>query len=206
MARSASRRSATGLVLVLLAVVAASVILRSSQSAFAGVHGVRGAQQCTISVVTRRVAEGDMLPSMELDEGPDAKVNLLDLFKGKKGILFAVPGAFTGTCSNKHLPSYTESFDELKAAGAEVIACLSVNDPFVMEEWGKAKGTEGKVVMLADPGCQVTKALDMELDASAKLGNIRSQRYAMLIDDGKVVKIGKDDDAYAAFMLEALKA
>merc|ERR1719195_576481 len=154
----------------------------------------------------RKFSEGDMLPSIDVDEGrPGETVNVLELFRGKKGILFAVPGAFTPTCSEKHLPGYIEGAEELKAAGAEVVACVSVNDAFVMSAWGKHKEAEGKVRMLADAKCELTKALDMELDASAKLGNVRSQRYAMIIDDGKVVKLGMDDDAFAPLILDALK-
>merc|ERR1712066_737920 len=106
----------------------------------------------------------------------------------------------------KHLPGYINDAAELKSAGVEVIACVSVNDPFVMAAWGKDQEAEGKVRMLADSKCELTKALDMELDATEKLGTIRSKRYAMLIEDGKITKLGMDDDAYAPFMLDALKA
>merc|ERR1719490_141161 len=154
----------------------------------------------------RKAAEGDTLPSIEVDESkPGDAVNVLELFKGKKGILFAVPGAFTPTCSEKHLPGYLENAAELKAAGAEVIACVAVNDPFVMAAWGKDQGAEDKVRMLADTKCELTKALDMELDATSKLGTVRSKRYAMIVDDGKITKMGMDDDAFAPTMLEALK-
>ncbi|CAJ1392093.1 unnamed protein product [Effrenium voratum] len=161
--------------------------------------------QCRITVA-RRAAEGDSLPSVDLDEGkPGETVNVAELFKGKKGVLFAVPGAFTPTCSEKHLPGYIDQADELKAAGAEVVACVSVNDAFVMSAWGKQQKAEGKVRMLADAKCELTKALDMELDASAKLGNIRSERYALIIDDGKITKITKGEDSFAPEILAALK-
>merc|ERR1712043_60239 len=111
---------------------------------------------------------------------------------GRKGILFAVPGAFTPTCSEKHLPGFLEGAEELKRAGAEIIACVSVNDPFVMDAWGKQQGVDGKVRMLADTRCELTKALDMELDIADKLGSVRSKRYAMVIDDGKITKIRMD--------------
>merc|ERR1719204_2278687 len=130
--------------------------------------------------------EGDTLPSLEVEEGkPGETVNVRELFKGKKGILFAVPGAFTPTCSEKHLPGFLDGAEELKAAGAEVIACVSVNDPFVMAAWGKDQDAEGKVRMLADTKCELTKALDMELDIKDLLGSVRSKRYAMLVEDGK---------------------
>jgi len=167
---------------------------------------LRATPRCSVSLVSRNIAEGDSLPSVDVDEGkPGETVNVLDLFKGKKGVLFAVPGAFTPTCSEKHLPGFIEGADELKAAGAEVIACVSVNDPFVMAAWGKDQEAEGKVRMLADTKCELTKALDMELDATGKLGNVRSQRYAMIVDDGKVTKLGMDDGAFAPEMLSALK-
>merc|ERR1719287_46166 len=129
-----------------------------------------------------------MLPDVEVEENFGEKMSILDLFKGKKGILFALPG-------------YIEGAEELKAAGAEVVACVAVNDAFVMKAWGKQQETEGKVTMLADAGCQLTKALDMELDAAEKLGNVRSKRYAMIVDDGKITKIGMDDDSFAPEML-----
>eukprot|EP00434_Breviolum_minutum_P028388 symbB.v1.2.025112.t1/scaffold2421.1/size79598/1 len=161
--------------------------------------------QCRITIM-RHAAEGDALPSIDVDEGkPGEAVNVAELFKGKKGVLFAVPGAFTPTCSEKHLPGYIEKSEDLKAAGAEVVACVSVNDAFVMKAWGQQQKAEGKVRMLADAKCELTKALDMELDASAKLGNIRSERYAMIIDDGKITKIAKGEDSFAPEILAALK-
>eukprot|EP00438_Fugacium_kawagutii_P016138 Skav207694 [mRNA] locus=scaffold3057:122108:136054:- [translate_table: standard] len=155
---------------------------------------------------TQKVSVGDALPSIAVDEGkPGEEVNVAELFKGKKGILFAVPGAFTPTCSEKHLPGYIEKAEELKAAGAEVVACVSVNDAFVMKAWGEQQKVEGKVRMLADSKCELTKALGQELDASAKLGNIRSQRYAMIIDDGKITKIAMGEESFAPDILAALK-
>ncbi|CAL1170498.1 unnamed protein product [Cladocopium goreaui] len=206
--------------LVLLSGVA---LLRSffGSETFAGQgRGTTGAQ-CRITVL-RHAAEGDSLPSIEVDEGkPGEVVNVAELFKGtdaighfanagaassgKKGVLFAVPGAFTPTCSEKHLPGYIEKAEDLKAAGAEVVACVSVNDAFVMKAWGQQQKAEGKVRMLADAKCELTKALGMELDASAKLGNIRSERYAMIIDDGKITKITKGEDSFAPEILTALK-
>eukprot|EP00416_Gambierdiscus_australes_P043974 CAMPEP_0171095870 /NCGR_PEP_ID=MMETSP0766_2-20121228/43417_1 /TAXON_ID=439317 /ORGANISM="Gambierdiscus australes, Strain CAWD 149" /LENGTH=199 /DNA_ID=CAMNT_0011554735 /DNA_START=68 /DNA_END=667 /DNA_ORIENTATION=+ len=185
----------------LVAVLCVARTLLQVAPSFVGLRAARPA-----SAVVRRVAEGDMLPSVEVDEGkPGETVNVLELFKGKKGVLFAVPGAFTPTCSERHLPGFIEGAEELKAAGAEVIACVSVNDAFVMSAWGKAQEAEGKVRMLADAKLDLTKALDMELDATAKLGTVRSKRYAMLVEDGKVTKLGMDDDSFAPAMLEALK-
>jgi len=192
----------------LVVLLGAVALLRSffgTSESFVGTASPNAGPQCRISIA-RQAKEGDSLPSVEIDEGkPGEAVNVAELFKGKKGVLFAVPGAFTPTCSEKHLPGYIEQAEELKAAGAEVVACVSVNDAFVMKAWGEQQKAEGKVRMLADAKCELTKALDMELDASAKLGNIRSERYAMIIDDGKITKIAMGEDSFAPEILAALK-
>eukprot|EP01025_Chloroclados_australasicus_P043948 TRINITY_DN4724_c1_g1_i2.p1 TRINITY_DN4724_c1_g1~~TRINITY_DN4724_c1_g1_i2.p1 ORF type:complete len:163 (+),score=29.04 TRINITY_DN4724_c1_g1_i2:164-652(+) len=132
---------------------------------------------------------GDQLPDATLwENNPDGAVKIRELFAGKKGVIFAVPGAFTPTCSNSHLPSYIEKYDELVAAGVEVIVCVSVNDPFVMAAWGEKVGATGKVRMLSDKSYELTKPLGMELDATPKLGNVRSQRYSMIVVDN-VIKV-----------------
>ena len=141
------------------------------------------------------IKQGETLPSVELQENtPANKVNIRDLFKGKKGIIFGVPGAYTPTCSNSHLPGFVADYDKLKDAGVDVIACVSVNDAFVMSAWGKDKGVEGKVRMLADPTAAFTKAIDVGFDATAALGGVRSQRYAMVVEDGVVKAINVEPD------------
>ncbi|XP_041467850.1 peroxiredoxin-5, mitochondrial-like isoform X1 [Lytechinus variegatus] len=138
---------------------------------------------------------GDAVPSVEVCENtPGGKVNVAELFKGKTGVLFAVPGAFTPGCSKTHLPGYVGDFDKLTAKGAEVIACVSVNDPFVMAAWGEAHKAEGKVRMLADLHGEFTKAVDMVLDATPFLGNQRSKRYSLVIKDGKVTAVNEEPD------------
>jgi len=139
---------------------------------------------------------GDKLPSVILFEGnPGNKVNLADLFAGvKKGIVFAVPGAFTPGCSKSHLPSYVDNFDAIKAKGVDLIVCVAVNDPFVMEAWGDATKATGKIRMLADPAAEFTKAIDMELDLSAALGNIRSKRYSLVVENGVVSHVNVEPD------------
>ena len=133
---------------------------------------------------------GDKLPSVTLFEGtPGSKVNIAELFAGKKGILFAVPGAFTPGCSNTHLPGYVGDFEQYKAKGVEVIACVSVNDPFVMAAWGQAHQAGDKVRMLADTAAEFTKAIEMDFDATAVLGSVRSKRYSLIVDDGVVTAI-----------------
>ncbi len=107
-----------------------------------------------------------------------------DLFKDKKVVLFAVPGAFTPTCSAAHLPGYVVNYDEFKAKGVDAIICLSVNDAFVMQAWGEAQNAEN-LMMLADGDGSYTKALGLEMDTAA-FGGLRSQRYAMVIDNGIV--------------------
>merc|ERR1712008_624816 len=100
---------------------------------------------------------------------------------------------------------YLNGVADFKAAGAEVMACVAVNDVFVMAAWARHQKALGKMMMLSDTHCELTKALNMELDATANLGTIRSRRYAMLIEDGKIIKLGMDDDAFAPAMLNALK-
>lgn len=145
--------------------------------------------------VAMPIKVGDKLPSVQVMEGtPNGKVNIAELFAGKKGVLFAVPGAFTPGCSKTHLPGYVDDFDKFKAKGVEVLACVSVNDPFVMAAWGEAHKCEGKIRMLADTAGEFTKAVDLELDATPFLGNVRSKRYSMLIEDGVVKQLQLEPD------------
>ena len=136
---------------------------------------------------------GDSIPSMKLmmasAEGPK-EVSTDDIFKGKKVVLFAVPGAFTPTCSAKHLPGFVQNADAIKAKGVDAIACISVNDAFVMGAWGKDQGTGEKVTMLADGSANFAKALGLELDITARGMGVRSQRYALIAEDGKVTHLG----------------
>jgi 2-Cys peroxiredoxin 5 len=150
----------------------------SSQAAF------RSFSRC--AAVNMPIKAGDSLPSVEVFDGaPDKKVNLADLFKGKKGILLGVPGAFTGGCTNTHLPSYIDNYDALKAKGIQEIVCISVNDIFVTNAWAKELQTEGKIRMLSDTMSEFTKAIDLELDLAPLLPQ-RSQRYSLVIEDGVV--------------------
>ena len=141
-------------------------------------------------------------------EGPK-EISSDELFGGKKVAFFAVPGAFTPTCSQRHLPGYVDKFDALKAKGVDTIACVSVNDAFVMGAGGKDQKTDGKVEMLADGSGDFTRAVDLELDATrAGLGK-RSQRYSMLVDNGVVKALhveaaGKFEVSDAETMLKDL--
>ena len=132
---------------------------------------------------------GDKIPSamlMEKQDGGPKPVKTDELFAGKKVVLFALPGAFTPTCSAKHLPGFIQSADAIKAKGADIIACLSVNDAFVMGAWGDQQGAGGKVMMLADGNGEFTKALGLEMDATRFGMGHRSQRFSMIVDDGVV--------------------
>ncbi len=135
------------------------------------------------------IGVGDRLPDLKLQKvGPDgiAEVSTGELFRGKKVVLFAVPGAFTPTCSVKHLPGFVEKADEIKSKGVDEIVCLAVNDAFVMQAWGKDRGTGDKLTLLADGSGAFTKALGLELDGSRFGLGTRSQRYAAVVEDGVV--------------------
>jgi len=132
-----------------------------------------------------------------------------EVFGGKKVVLFSVPGAFTPTCSAKHLPGFVQKAGEIKGKGVDTIACLSVNDAFVMEAWGRDQGVGDKVLMLADGNGDFAKALGLELDATGNGLGIRSQRFAMVVDDGVVKTLnveqpGAFEVSSAEAMLEAL--
>ena len=135
---------------------------------------------------------GDTIPSMKLmqatAEGPK-EISTDEVFKGKKVVLFAVPGAFTPTCSAKHLPGFVQNIEALHAKGADTVACIAVNDAFVMGAWGKDQGTDGKVMMLADGSAAFAKALGLELDLMGRGMGVRSQRYALVAEDGKVTHL-----------------
>ena len=135
---------------------------------------------------------GDKVPAAKLQiktkDGVQTKTTD-ELFKGKKVVLFALPGAFTPTCSAKHLPGFVNNHQALKAKGIDSIACLSVNDAFVMDAWGKDQNVEGKVLMLADGNGEFTKAVGLELDASRFGMGPRSQRYSMVVKDGVIKEL-----------------
>jgi len=135
---------------------------------------------------------GDKLPSVTLTqataEGPKP-VTTDEFFKGKRVALFALPGAFTPTCSAKHLPGFKQQAQDIKAKGIDVIACLSVNDAFVMRAWGEDQAVGEDIVMLADGGADFTKAVGLDFDASRFGMGLRSQRYSMIVDDGVVKEL-----------------
>jgi len=132
---------------------------------------------------------GDKIPSATLtimsSEGP-RQISTDELFAGKKIVLFAVPGAFTPTCSNAHLPGYVEMADDILAKGVDSIVCLSVNDAFVMDAWGRDQKVGEQILMVADGNADLTRALGLETDLGVAGLGIRSQRYAMVVEDSVV--------------------
>ncbi len=139
---------------------------------------------------------GDKVPSailMQMKDGKPTPVKTDDFFAGKKVALFALPGAFTPTCSAKHLPGYIQNADTFKNKGVEAIACVSVNDAFVMGAWGDQQGSGDKVAMLADGNGDFTKAVGLEMDGSKFGMGQRSQRYSMLVDNGVVKELNVEE-------------
>jgi peroxiredoxin len=151
---------------------------------------------------------GDKLPEGNLkimgDEGPE-NVSISNLFDGKKVVMFAVPGAFTPGCSMTHLPGFVVNADKIKASGVDSIICLSVNDAFVMDAWGKAQNAE-ELIMAADGSAEYTTALDLILDATGGGLGLRSKRYAMIVDNGTVTYLGVDTKGIEASSADAVMA
>ena len=153
---------------------------------------------------------GDKVPACTMkvmgEQGP-ADITTDEIFAGKKVLLFAVPGAFTPGCSMTHLPGYVVNADKIKAAGVDTIVCMSVNDAFVMDAWGKVQNA-GEILMLADGNGELTAALGLELDGSGFGLGTRSQRFAMIVDDGTVsqlnVEAGPGVDVSSAETMMAL--
>lgn len=138
------------------------------------------------------IKQGDKLPdaTFKVLAGDGMKdVAARDFFKGRKVVLFAVPGAFTPTCSNRHLPGFVDQAAAIKAKGVDEIACVAVNDAFVMNAWGKSASADGKVAMLADGTGEFAKKLGLEVDTGAAGMGMRSRRYAMVVEDGTVTKL-----------------
>jgi len=139
------------------------------------------------------IKAGDTLPAdvklMEIGDAGPKQVTVGELTKGRTVVLFAVPGAFTPTCSMKHLPGFVDKAGDIRKKGIDEIVCLSVNDAFVMGAWGKEHGAGGKVRMVADGNGDFTRAVGLEMDASGFGMGSRSKRYAMLVKDGKVTEL-----------------
>ena len=151
---------------------------------------------------------GDKIPVVTLRhltaEGVRA-VSSDDYFKGRKVAVFGLPGAYTRTCSSRHLPGYVGNSDALKAKGIDEIACVSVNDAFVMNAWGKDHNADGKVTMLGDGSCELTQALGLTVDRTEAGMGIRSQRYSMVVEDGVVKELNVEPSGeYGVSSAEAM--
>ena len=136
------------------------------------------------------IKPGDKIPPVKLKrlgaEGME-ELDIAEYVRGKKIVLFAVAGAFTPTCAQRHLPSFVNNADKIRSRGVDEIICLAVNDPFVMKHWGEASKATGKVTMMPDGNAAFTKAVGLELDVSAYGLGVRSMRYSMIVDNGTVV-------------------
>ncbi|MEE8294373.1 MAG: peroxiredoxin [Sphingomonadales bacterium] len=142
------------------------------------------------------IQKGDKLPNAvfgTMDKSGPSVLETDSFFKGKKIVLFSVPGAFTPTCSARHLPGFVQSAADFKAKGVDLIACTAVNDVFVMDAWGKAQKADGKVMMLADGNGEFVKALGLELDARGFGMGARGQRFSMIINDGVIVELNIEE-------------
>ena len=144
-----------------------------------------------------KLKENDKIPNSEvfiLENGEPIKKNIEELLKNKKTIIFGLPGAYTSVCSTKHLPGYLNMHQQFKEKGIDNIICVSVNDPFVMNAWGKENNVGDKIIMMGDPFLNFTKAIGAEVDKSGRGLGIRSNRYSMLVDNMKVIKLKEEKD------------
>ena len=144
-----------------------------------------------------KINENDLLPNSEvfvLENGEPTKKKIEDFFKNKKVVLFGLPGAYTSVCSAKHLPGYVNLYDKYKEKGIDHIICISVNDPFVMNAWGKENNVGDKIVMMGDPFLNFTKDIGADVDKSVRGLGIRSNRYTMYVEDMKVIKLQEEKD------------
>ena len=144
-----------------------------------------------------KIKENESIISSEvfvLENGEPVKKNILDILKNKKSVLFGLPGAYTSVCSAKHLPGYVKNREKFKEKGVDQIICISVNDPFVMNAWGKENNVGDKIIMVGDPFLNFTKAIGAEVDKSGRGLGIRSNRYTMLIDNLMIIKIQEEPD------------
>jgi peroxiredoxin len=139
------------------------------------------------------IKEGEKIPSVKVKATDMSDITTDELFGGKKVVLFAVPGAFTPTCSNQHLPGFIESADAIRAKGVDDIICMSVNDAFVMDAWGKDRGAGDKVRLIADGNGELSKALGLDFDGSGIGFGLRCQRFAAIVEDGVVTKLAVEE-------------
>ena len=143
------------------------------------------------------IKENDQIPNSEIfvmENGEPIKKNTQEFLKNKKAIIFGLPGAYTSVCSAKHLPGYVNMFEQYRDKGIDQIICISVNDPFVMNAWGKEHNVGDKILMIGDPFLNFTKAIGADVDKSARGLGIRSNRYTMYVDNLLIVKLQEEKD------------
>ena len=144
-----------------------------------------------------KIKENETIPNSEvfvLENGEPIKKSIDNILKDKRSVIFGLPGAYTSVCSAKHLPGYVNYSEEYKQKGIDQIICMSVNDPFVMSAWGKENNVGDKILMVGDPFLNFTRAIGAEVDKSGRGLGIRSNRYTMLVDNLKVIKIQEEKD------------
>ena len=144
-----------------------------------------------------KLKENETIPNAEvfiLENGEPVKKNIENFLKNKKSVIFGLPGAYTSVCSAKHLPGYVKNREKYREKGVDQIICMSVNDPFVMNAWGKENNVGDKIIMMGDPFLNFTKAIGAEVDKSGRGLGIRSNRYTMLVDNLKIIKIQEESD------------
>ena len=144
-----------------------------------------------------KIKENESIPNSEvfiLENGEPVKKNIESLLKNKKSVIFGLPGAYTSVCSAKHLPGYVKNSEKYKEKGVDQIICMSVNDPFVMNAWGRENNVGHKIIMMGDPFLNFTKAIGAEVDKTGRGLGIRSNRYTMLVDNLKIIKIQEEKD------------
>ena len=139
------------------------------------------------------IQEGEKIPSVTVKATDMSDITTDEIFAGKKVVLFAVPGAFTPTCSNQHLPGFIDQAEAIRAKGVDDIVCMSVNDAFVMDAWGKDRGTGDKVRLIADGNGELSRALGLDFDGSGIGFGLRCQRFAAIVEDGVVKKLALEE-------------
>jgi len=147
-----------------------------------------------------KLKENEIVPNAEvfiIENSNPVQKKIEEFLKNKKVIIFGLPGAYTSVCSAKHLPGYIKNYEKIREKGIDLVICISVNDPFVMNAWGKENNVGDKILMVGDPFLNFTKAIGAEVDKSARGLGIRSNRYTMLVDNLKVIKLQEEEDTGA---------
>ena len=147
-----------------------------------------------------KLKENEIVPNAEvfiIENSNPVQKKIEEFLKNKKVIIFGLPGAYTSVCSAKHLPGYVKNYGKIREKGIDLVICISVNDPFVMNAWGKENNVGDKILMVGDPFLNFTKAIGAEVDKSARGLGIRSNRYTMLVDNLKVIKLQEEEDTGA---------